>query len=75
MTKNNLNQQANFTEAWLDLTLSPPYVLLVVGSIDSCEVIDPKQNDKVLYKADYNNVSLWLLEDEYELAEGRMNNV
>lgn len=74
MTENNLNQQANFTEVWLDLTLSPPYVLLVVGSIDSCKVIDPKQNNKVLYKGDYNDVWFWLQEDEYELAEGRMNN-
>ena len=74
MTDNNLNQQANFTEVWVDLTLSPPYVLLVVGNIDSCKVIDPRQNNKVLYEEDYNNVRLWLQEDEYELAEGRMTN-
>jgi hypothetical protein len=70
----NLNQKANFTEVWIDLTLSIPYVLLVVGSINSCKVIDPRKNNKVLYIADYNNVSLWLQEDEYELAEGRMTN-
>jgi hypothetical protein len=60
-------------EVWADDGLAPPYVLLVVPRDNgTVAVFDPKEN-KVVYEAPgYEDVKLWLLEDEYRLVEGRM---
>lgn len=63
-----------FTEVWIDLMLSPPYILLLLcDSEDSCQIYDPAQGYKVVFSSnDYNAAKLWLLEDEYEPIEGRL---
>ena len=63
-----------FTELWIDPTASPPYdlILLSDGSGKSC-VYDPSQNYQLAFKSDtYEEAKLWLLEDEYERVEGRL---
>ncbi|MFW9257183.1 hypothetical protein [Nostoc sp. CALU 546] len=63
-----------FTEVWIDPMLSPPYILLLLcDSENNCQVYDPAQSYKVVFSSnDYNTAKLWLLEDEYELIEGRL---
>ena len=63
-----------FTEAWIDIMLSPPYILLLLcDSEENCRIYDPKQGDKVVFSSDnYEAAKLWLLEDEYEPVEGRL---
>ncbi len=65
----------NFAEVWIDLTLSPPYVLLLLGdSAGSCRVYDPAEGYKVVFtSASYDEAQTWLLEDEYEPIEGRLS--
>ncbi|MCC5628613.1 hypothetical protein LC613_11080 [Nostoc sphaeroides CHAB 2801] len=63
-----------FTEVWIDPMLSPPYILLLLcDTEDNCQVYDPAQGYKVVFSSnDYNAAKLWLLEDEYEPIEGRL---
>jgi hypothetical protein len=60
-------------EVWADEGLTPPYVLLVLAQGGRSFVIfDPKDN-KIIHEAPaYENVKLWLLEDEYRRVDGRM---
>ncbi|MFB2937941.1 hypothetical protein ACE1B6_22050 [Aerosakkonemataceae cyanobacterium BLCC-F154] len=62
-----------FVETWIDPTLEIPYLLMLVGDIaGNYKVYDPKENYKVIYSSrDYEEVKLFLLEDEYEQVEGR----
>lgn len=53
-----------------------PYYLLVVtpdpGNPGRVVVIDPKENNKVVYQEQsYEDTLLWLKEDEYSQVEGR----
>ncbi len=70
----NLADNWEFTELWIDPTASPPYVLILLSdsSGKSC-VYDPNQNYQLVFKSDtYEEAKLWLLEDEYERVEGRL---
>lgn len=63
-----------FTELWVDPTASPPYVLILLGdsSGNSC-VYDPAQNYQIVFSSsDYQEAKLWLLGDEYERVERRL---
>lgn len=71
----NLADNWEFTELWIDPTASPPYVLILLGdnSGKSC-IYDPNQNYHLAFKSNtYEEAKLWLLEDEYERVEGRLN--
>ncbi|KZL47632.1 hypothetical protein A2T98_22160 [Nodularia spumigena CENA596] len=70
----NLVDNWEFSELWIDPTASPPYVLILLGdsSGNSC-VYDPNQNYELAFSSDsYEEAKLWLLEDEYERVEGRL---
>ncbi len=69
----NLADNWEFTELWVDPTASPPYVLILLSDTDgrSC-IYDPTQNYQIVFSSDtYEEAKLWLLEDEYERVEGR----
>lgn len=70
LVKNNWE----FVEVWIDTTLTPPYLLLLLGdSNGNCDVYDPLQEYKAVFSnATYQEAELWLLEDEYEPVEGRI---
>ena len=70
----NLADNWEFTELWIDPTASPPYILILLSDSygKSC-VYDPSQNYCLLFTSDnYEEAKLWLLEDEYERVEGRL---
>jgi hypothetical protein len=70
----NLADNWEFTELWIDPTASPPYVLILLSdsSGNSC-IYDPNQNYQLAFKSNtYEEAKLWLLEDEYERVEGRL---
>ncbi len=70
----NLADNWEFTELWIDPTASPPYVLILLSdsSGKSC-VYDPNQNYQLVFKSDtYQEAKLLQLEDEYERVEGRL---
>ncbi|MBD2777135.1 hypothetical protein [Iningainema tapete] len=70
----NLADNWEFTELWVDPTASPPYVLILLSDADGriC-IYDPTQNYQVVFSSDtYEEAKLWLLEDEYERVEGRL---
>ena len=70
------SQNLQWYEVWVDDSIDPPYVLLVLPScekVSTFEVRDPKENYAIVFQANsYQTVKLWLLEDEYTLASGRM---
>ncbi|MDT5270413.1 MAG: hypothetical protein QOH49_2599 [Acidobacteriota bacterium] len=66
---------APWFEIWIDDSARPAYVLIVepeeVG--EGCVVIDPKKNYAVVHRGEsYTAIRVWLQEDEYRLAKGRM---
>ena len=66
---------APWFEIWIDDSARPAYVLMVEPEEagGGCVVIDPKENYSVVHReASYDLTVLWLSEDEYRLAEGRM---
>lgn len=62
-----------FVETWIDPTSEIPYLLMLIGDdAGNYKVYDPKENYKVIYSShDYEDVKLFLLEDEYEQVQGR----
>jgi len=70
----NLADNWEFTELWVDPTASPPYVLILLSDMDGRICIDdPTQNYQVVFSSNtYEEAKLWLLEDEYERVEGRL---
>lgn len=63
---------SNWIEVWLDDTLDPPYILVVREAESGVEVLDPLEANRVVFaSSDYEDVRLWLLEDEYEMVRGR----
>ena len=63
----------DFAEVWIDPMLSPPYLLLLLGTASSCCVYDPAEGYKVVFAgSSYDEAQTWLLEDEYEPVEGRL---
>jgi len=63
-----------FSEVWIDPYLSPPYILLLLGdNSGNCCIYDPAQQYKIVYTCQsYQEAENWLLEDEYEPVEGRL---
>lgn len=81
MTNITLSQELNsvendwqFTEVWIDQTLTPLYILLLLADAKGkCQIYDPAKGYEVIFSSDnYENAKLWLLEDEYEPIEGRL---
>lgn len=72
--QNQVKNNWEFTEVWIDPMLSPPYILLLLcNSENKCQVYDPAQGYKIVFSSnDYNTAKLWLIEDEYEPIEGRL---
>jgi hypothetical protein len=64
-----------FAEVWIEPMLSPPYVLLLLGNESgSCRVFDPAKNYTIVFISHtYDEAQHWLLEDEYEPLEGRLS--
>src|SRR5256885_1144499 len=63
---------SSWYEVWVDEGLEVPYVLIVQPVGDEIRVTDPKANGKVAYSAKtYEQVKMWLLEDEYVRVTGR----
>ncbi len=64
----------DFSEVWIDPALSPPYLLLLLGAPDGrCHVYDPAEGYRLIFESDnYDEAQFWLLEDEYEPLEGRL---
>ena len=63
-----------FTEVWIDPALSPPYILLLLGAPNGrSRVYDPAEGYRVIFEShNYDEAQFWLLEDEYEPLEGRL---
>jgi hypothetical protein len=63
----------HFIEIWVDPTASPPYLLMVLKTIPGLfYIIDPAENYSIIFSAkSYDEIKLWLLEDEYEQIDGR----
>ena len=60
-------------EVWVDEGLTPPYVLLVVSKVEGTIIVFDPKTSKVAYEAgSYEDVKLWLLEDEFRRVDGRM---
>ncbi len=71
----NLANNWQFTEIWVDPTSVPPYVLMLLGDDKNnfC-IFDPTEDYKIVFAcSSYEEARLWLLEDEYERVEGRLN--
>ncbi len=64
----------NFLEVWVDAMQSPPYLLLLLGDqAGICYIFDPATNYSLVTKfGSYEEAEIWLLEDEYEPLEGRL---
>lgn len=63
-----------FIEAWADVGLDIPYILLLIcKSETSYQIIDPREQNRVLFSTElYEEAKLWLLEDEYRCFDGRL---
>lgn len=64
-----------FAEVWIEPMLSPPHILLLLGEESgNCRIFDPAKNYAVIFTSlTYNEAQHWLLEDEYEPLEGRLS--
>lgn len=64
----------NFLEVWIDPLQSPPYILLLLSDeAGHCSILDPAESYRVIKQCShYKEAELWLLEDEYEPLEGRL---
>lgn len=59
-------------EIWVDDSGDAPYPLLVRQRAEAIEVFDFKERKVVRVGPSYEEIRLWLLEDEFERVEGRM---
>jgi hypothetical protein len=66
----------DFLEVWVDVTASPPYVLLLLGEHSGkYYIVDAAENYTTAFSSDsYEEAKLWLLADEYERVDGRFVN-
>jgi len=73
-TKDSDKHNWKFTEVWIDSLLSPPYILLLLcDSEENCQIYDPSQGYKIVFSCNqYDEAKWWLVEDGYELIEGRL---
>jgi hypothetical protein len=71
---NPMNNNWNFLEIWVDPMQSPPYLLMLLGDESGrCQILDHAEQYKLIKLCEsYDQAQLWLLEDEYELIEGRL---
>jgi hypothetical protein len=72
--QNPVSNDWEFAEVWVDPTLLPPYILLLLSDINkNYKIYDPAQGYKIVFSSNsYNEAQFWLLEDEYEPIEGRL---
>lgn len=72
---NPVTDEWSFTEVWIDPMQSPPYLLLLLADASGhCRVYDPAECYKSVFSSDnYDDAQNWLLEDEYEPVEGRLD--
>jgi hypothetical protein len=74
-----MNSSENWFEVWAEgrSPTYPPYLLIVRPNPTASrqiEVLDPREGDTIAFSnADYEEVRMWLLEDEFALVTGRMN--
>ncbi len=63
-----------FLEVWIDVTASPPYILMLLGNYaGSYYIVDPAKAYQIIFIAQtYQEAKLWLLEDEYEHLDGQL---
>ena len=73
-TPDRVKDNWDLAEVWIDAILSPPYILLLLGDRNgNCSIYDPAEGYKVIFtSSSYKEAQLWLLEDEYDLVEGRI---
>lgn len=62
----------NWYELWADESGEIPYVLLVRPRGEIIEIYDFRKECTVRTSGSYEELKMWLLEDEYRLVEGRM---
>ncbi|NEQ74946.1 MAG: hypothetical protein F6K23_19025 [Okeania sp. SIO2C9] len=49
-------------------------MVLLSATDRRCRIYNPAENYRVIFESDnYDDAQFWLLEDEYELLEGRLN--
>lgn len=68
------NNGWQFVEVWVDTTAFPPYILMLLNSkTGNFYIYDPASGYKIVFSSsNYEEAKLWLLEDEYEKIEGRI---
>ncbi|MBL1210378.1 hypothetical protein [Geminocystis sp. GBBB08] len=73
--QNQVENDWEFIEVWIDPMLNPPYVLLLLADCEgNFNIYDPAKNYEIIFSCDnYESAKLWLLEDEYEPIEGRFS--
>jgi len=64
----------HFLEVWVDVTASPPYILMLLGDASQqYYIIDPAEAYQVIWQTtSYPEAKAWLLEDEYERLTGQL---
>ncbi|MEM8639006.1 MAG: hypothetical protein AAGG51_09355 [Cyanobacteria bacterium P01_G01_bin.54] len=69
----NLAENWDVTEFWIDPTVSPPYILIVLSHASGkTQIYDPAGEYQVIFASQtYQDAKLWLLEDEYECIAQR----
>ncbi len=67
-TPENLAQNWDFTELWLDRNIFPPYVLMLIGNKKGLSCIyDPAVNYQMVFSAaTYQEANHWLIDNQYE---------
>ena len=65
-------ESSGWIEVWVDRTAGP-YVLVVrPDPTEGFVVLDPREDYRVVFADEsYDEVKMWLLEDEYEMVRGR----
>lgn len=63
-----------FTEVWIDSTLSPPYILLLLcDGMENCQIYDPAHAYAIVFSCNnYEEAKWWLIEDGYHQIQGRL---
>ena len=75
LTPENLAQNWDFTEVWLDRNVFPPYVLMLIGNKKGLSCIyDPAVNYQMVYEAaTYQDANHWLIDNQYEKLDQYLN--
>jgi hypothetical protein len=69
-----VKREWEFAEVWIEPTLAPPYILLLLGDRSgSWSVYDPAEGYRLVWTGtSYEEARDWLCEDEFEPIEGRL---